>query len=142
MLNILVKAFTKSNSFLVQFTHGRLGSRMGKQSVLLLHTIGRKSGKAYITPLSYYRDGDRYLIVASNWGKEDPPDWYRNLIQHPHTSIQVKNTVLQVEVCQAEGQEYHQLWQVVTSHNSQYLEYQKNMTRRLPIMILIPETQS
>jgi len=61
-----IKLFTSANAFLFQATKGRLGNRMGGQSVLLLHTIGRKSGKAYTTPLSYYRDGNAYLVVASN----------------------------------------------------------------------------
>ena len=114
---------------------------MGKQSVLLLHTVGRKSGKSYTTPLSYYRDGENYLIVASNWGQKDPPDWFRNLVRHSRTTIQVKDTTLQVEARQAEGGEYQRLWQVVTRQNSQYLEYQKTLTRRIPIVILTPVSQ-
>ena len=74
-MSIVTKVFARANAFLLQVTNGRLGSRMGKQSVLLLHTVGRKSGKSYTTPLSYYRDGENYLIAASNWGQEDPPDW-------------------------------------------------------------------
>jgi deazaflavin-dependent oxidoreductase (nitroreductase family) len=111
---------------------------MGKQSVLLLHTIGRKSGQPRATPLSYYRDGKNYLIVASNWGKEAPPNWLNNLMQQPRVSIQVKNTTLQVEAHQAEGQEYQRLWALVTGQNSQYLEYQKMVSHPIPIVILTP----
>jgi deazaflavin-dependent oxidoreductase (nitroreductase family) len=140
-MSIMTKVFTRANAFLLQITNGRLGSSMGKQSVLLLHTLGRKSGKSYSTPLSYYRDGKIYLIVASNWGKEDPPDWFRNLMQHSRTTIQVKGATLQVEARQAEGEEYQRLWEVVTRQNSQYLEYQKALTRRIPIVILTPVPQ-
>lgn len=115
---------------------------MGKQSVLLVHTIGRKSGKPYTTPLSFYRDGGNYLIVGSNWGKENPPDWFLNLMQHPQTTIQVKGKTLQVEAYQAEGEDYQRLWAVVTKKNSQYLEYQKTTTRQIPILILTPESKS
>jgi len=137
-MSILTKVFVRANAFLFQITNGRLANRMGKQSVLLLHTVGRKSGKSYTTPLSYYRDGGNYLIVASNWGKEDPPDWFRNLVQHSNTTIQVKDTTIQVEAHQAEGEEYQRLWKVVTRLNSQYLDYQKTMTRQIPIVILTP----
>ena len=140
-MSIVTKVFARANAFLLQITNGRLGSRMGKQSVLLLHTVGRKSGKSYTTPLSYYRDGENYLIVASNWGKEDPPDWFRNLVRHSRTTIQVKDTTLQVEARQAEGEEYQRLWEVVIRQNSQYLEYQKTLTRRIPIVILTPVSQ-
>ena len=141
-MSMMTKVFTRANAVLLQITRGRLGSRMGKQSVLLLHTVGRKSGKAYATPLSYYRDGENYLIVASNWGREDLPDWFRNLMQHARTTIQVKDTTLQVEAHQAEGEDYQRLWELVTRQNSQYLEYQKTLTRRVPIVILTPVSPS
>jgi deazaflavin-dependent oxidoreductase (nitroreductase family) len=134
----LTKAFGKMNAFLYQVTNGRLGSKMGRQSVLLLHTLGRKSGKPFTTPLSFYRDGGNYLIVASNWGKEVHPDWFLNLERHPRTTIQVKNTTLQVEAHLAEGDEYQRLWEAVTRQNTSYLAYQKKLTRRIPIIILIP----
>ncbi len=137
-MSSLTRTFVRANAFVFQLTNGRLGSRMGRQSVLLLHTVGRKSGKAYTTPLSYYRDGPNYLVVASNWGKEEPPDWFRNLEQAPRTTIQVQDKTLGVEARQAEGEEYRRLWQAVTRQNSQYLEYQKGISRRIPIVILAP----
>jgi deazaflavin-dependent oxidoreductase (nitroreductase family) len=130
--------FMRANAFFYRLTNGLLGSRMGKQTVLLLHTVGRKSGKSYITPLSFYQDGENFLIVASNWGKNEPPDWFRNLIKLPITTIQIKNKTFQVTVHRAEGEEYQRLWGLVTHKNSQYLEYQKSMTRRIPIVILTP----
>ena len=135
-MSTMTKVFVRANVFLFKMTNGRLGSRMGRQSVLLLHTVGRKSGKPYSTPLSYYRDGDAYLIVASNWGNEDSPEWFRNLVQHPRTTIQVKGTTLQVEARLSDGEEYQRLWEVVTRQNSQYLAYQKTLTRQIPIVIL------
>jgi deazaflavin-dependent oxidoreductase (nitroreductase family) len=137
-MSFMTKLFTRTNAFVLQITNGRLGGRMGKQSVLLLHTIGRKSGQPRTTPLSYYRDGKNYLVVASNWGQEAPPNWLGNLTQQPRVSIQVKNTSLQVEARQAEGQEYQRLWALVTSQNSQYIEYQKMVKHTIPIVILAP----
>jgi F420H(2)-dependent quinone reductase len=137
-MSTLTKFFTRANAFVLQLSNGRLGNRMGKQSVLLLHTVGRKSGKPYATPLSYYRDGGNYLVVASNWGKDEPPDWFRNLMQRPRTTIQVQGAALQVEAHPAEGEDYPRLWALVTRKNSQYIEYQKGMTRQIPIVILTP----
>jgi len=115
---------------------------MGGQSVLLLHSLGRKSGKNYTTSLSYYRDGDAYLVVASNWGKEFYPDWFYNLTQHPRTTIQVEATIIVVEAHQAQGEEYKRLWELVTRKNRQYIQYQKGLKRQIPIMILTPTTQT
>ncbi len=134
----LTKVFVRGNAWVFRRTNGRLGSRMGKQSVLLLNTVGRKSGRTYTTPLSYFRDGPNYLVVASNWGQEEPPDWFRNLMQNRRTTIQVKDETMQVEARQAEGEEYARLWKLVTSQNGQYLAYQKKVTRQIPVVVLKP----
>jgi F420H(2)-dependent quinone reductase len=137
-----IKIFTSANAFLFQITGGRLGNRMGGQSVLLLQTVGRKSGKPYTTPLSYYRDGDAYLVVASNWGKEVHSAWFYNLLEHPRTTIQVGGTLIPVEARPAEGKEYERLWALVTSLNDQYIKYQTGLARRIPIVILTPTITS
>lgn len=133
-----IKLLTSTNVFVYQITKGRLGNRLGKQSILLLHTIGRRSGKRYTTTLSYYRDGNSYLVVASNWGKENHPGWFHNLMQQPHTTIQVRANTIQVEARQAQGEEYQRLWQLVTQLNEQYVQYEKRMDRRIPIVVLSP----
>ncbi len=138
MPNTMTKFFTSSNAFMYRLTGGRLGSRMGQQTVLLLHTVGRKSGKPYVTPLSFYRDGANYLLVASNWGKEEHPDWFLNLMQQPRTRIQVLEQTVEIEARQAQGEEYERLWKLVTGRNSQYIQYQKGIQRRIPIAILAP----
>jgi deazaflavin-dependent oxidoreductase (nitroreductase family) len=137
-LNPLLKILVAVNTGLYRLTNGRLGSRLGRQSILLLHTVGRKSGKTYTNPLSYYRDGDDYLIVASNWGLDDPPNWFLNLKHQPRTTIQLKSQTIEVTARPASPDEYQRLWQLVTSRNSQYLEYQKGLARQIPIVILSP----
>jgi deazaflavin-dependent oxidoreductase (nitroreductase family) len=134
-----IKFFTSANAFLFRLTKGRLGNRMGGQSVLLLTTVGRKSGQAHTTPLSYYRDGNAYLVVASNWGKEAHSAWFYNLLQNSRTTIQVGATVIPVVARPAEGEEYDRLWTLVTSQNDQYLKYQKGLARKIPIVILTPD---
>jgi deazaflavin-dependent oxidoreductase (nitroreductase family) len=136
------KTFIRVNAFVYQKTNGRLGSRLGKQSVLLLHTTGRKSGKSFTTPLSFYRDGNSYLLVASNWGKENNPNWFKNLLEHPSTTIQVGAATIPVETRPAQGDEYNRLWEIVTAKNEQYLKYQKSLARQIPIMILTPKSTS
>ncbi len=132
------KFFTGANVFIYQKTRGRLGSRMGRQSVMLVNTIGRKSGKQHTTTLSYYRDRSTYLVVASNWGKENHPGWYYNLMQNPRTTIQVGPDIIRVEARQAQEEEYNRLWELVTRQNDQYVQYQAEMKRKIPIVILTP----
>jgi deazaflavin-dependent oxidoreductase (nitroreductase family) len=130
--------FTKLHIFVYRITKGLLGSQLGKQSILLLITTGRRTGKRYVTTLAYYRDDSRYLIVGSNWGKEKHADWYYNLTGQPRTTIQVRGQKITVEARAAQGEEYQRLWQRVTAQNEQYIRYQQHISRRIPIVILTP----
>ncbi len=126
------------NVFLYRLTGGRLGSRMAGQSVLLLHTVGRKSGKAYTTPTNFYQDGKNYVLVASNWGQPNNPAWYYNLLHMDSATIQVKNKTIQVKPRLANGPEYDRLWDYVTSSNKFYTQYQSQTDRKIPLVILTP----
>lgn len=137
----LIRLFTTLHVWVFQLSNGHIGNKLGKQSMLLLHTIGRKSGKDHFTTLSYYRDGENYLLGASNWGKEDQPDWFYNLIQQHHATIQVRTSKIEVDARQADGDEYKRLWQLVTKRNGQYVDYQKDMQRQIPIIVLTPSDQ-
>jgi deazaflavin-dependent oxidoreductase (nitroreductase family) len=137
-MNILTKTLVSVNALVYRLSQGRLGSHLGKQSVLLLHTVGRKTAKPFVTPLSYYRDGADYLVVASNWGETEQPDWYRNLMQKPVTSIQVQAQTIQVKARQTSGKEYDRLWRLVTKQNGQYITYQRGVQRRIPVIVLTP----
>jgi F420H(2)-dependent quinone reductase len=136
---MFIKIMTSFNVFLYRLTRGALGSRMGGQSVLLLHTLGRKSGKAFTTPLNYYRDGENFVIVASNWGKEYHPAWFYNLTQQDRTIIQVRNREIRVIASQATGDDYDRLWKLVTGQNDYYIRYQKQTSRKIPLVILTPD---
>jgi deazaflavin-dependent oxidoreductase (nitroreductase family) len=134
-----MKILSSMNVFLYHLTRGALGSRMGGQSVLLLHTVGRKSGRPFTTPLNYYQDGENYVIVASNWGKENHPAWFYNLLQQGSTTIQVKAQEVRVNASQADGDDYDRLWKLVTSRNEFYARYQAKTSRKIPLMVLTPE---
>ena len=66
-------------------TNGENGHLYMGSPTLLLTTRGRKSGKLRRTPLIYGRDGDRYLLVASNGGCTEHPAWYLNVVAHPES---------------------------------------------------------
>jgi deazaflavin-dependent oxidoreductase (nitroreductase family) len=137
-MSLGIKLLMAGNTFVYRLTGGALGSRMGGQSVLLLHSVGRKSGKQYTTPVNFYRDGENYILVASNWGGASHPSWYFNLKQQPDTTIQVGRQELPVKASQASGADYERLWQYVTRQNPFYTRYQSQTTRRIPIVILTP----
>jgi F420H(2)-dependent quinone reductase len=135
MKDILIKWFMAFNTLLLRLSHGKVGSRLGKQTVLLLHTIGRKSGQDRAIPIAYFDVEGHYLIVASNWGKESQAAWYLNLKQNPQATFEVNGKVIPVTAREAEGDEYDRLWKFATDRHPPYLDYQKATSRRIPIMV-------
>jgi len=72
-----------------RLTNGRVGARLAGRPMLLLTTTGRKSGEPRTTPLSYLRDGDDCIIVASNNGADRHPAWWLNLESSPKGQVKV-----------------------------------------------------
>jgi len=135
MKDILIKWFMSINSLLLRLSRGRLGSKLGTQTILILHTVGRKSGQDHAIPIAYFDYEGKYLIVASNWGRDKQADWYLNLKQHPHARLEIDGKIVPVVAREAQGEEYDRLWKFATERNPPYLEYQKMTTRHIPIMV-------
>jgi F420H(2)-dependent quinone reductase len=105
---------------------------------LLLHTIGAKSGQRRTTTLTYARDGDSYLIVASNAGAKRYPAWYHNLRTRADCEINVGPKRLPVTARQVD-RDYPRLWQLVNANNSnRYNGYQRRTTRPIRVFVLKP----
>ena len=135
MKDIFIKCFMSINVLLLRLSRGQIGSKLGTQTILVLHTIGRKSGQDRAIPIAYFNYEGYYLIVASNWGKDRQADWYFNLQKDPHARLEIKGKDISVVAHEAQGDEYDRLWKFATEHHSPYLEYQKMTTRRIPIMV-------
>ena len=121
-------------------TNGWIGHRalMGLPS-LLLHTVGAKTGKARSTALTYARDGDDYLIVASKGGDPRAPGWYHNLKANPEVEINVgpKRFPVTARPVLPDDHDYARLWQIVNDNNSnRYRGYQKMTSRPIPVIVL------
>jgi len=138
MNKFLLKIFMALNTFAIRVSRGRLGSRLGTQTILLLHSVGRKSGRHIVTPIAYFHMNDYYFVIGSNWGKQYNADWYTNLLDQPSTIIEVRGEKIRVEARQAKGAEYNRLWEYAIEYHPPYLHY-KEMTKRLiPILVLQP----
>src|SRR5260370_41110710 len=96
-------------------TGRKIGPDWNNTSVLVLHTIGRKSGETKKFPLIYGRDGNNYLIVASKGGAPDHPGWYKNLLAHPDVKIQVRDKVIPARARTATAEEKKRVWPVMTA---------------------------
>lgn len=141
MKNTFIKWFMAINAFLIRITRGRIGSQLGTQTILILNTVGRKSGQPRSIPIAYFFYEGKYLVVESNWGRDNHADWYFNLLSQPQASIEVKGKTINVNSRFAEGEEYTRLWDYVTKKHAPYLDYQKMTSRKLPIAIFEPRTE-
>ena len=135
MKNIFIKWFMTINAFLIKISNGKIGGKLGTQTILILHTTGRKSGQPRSIPIAYFFHEGKYLIVESNWGKDNHADWYFNLQKYPQASIEVNGRMIKVNASFAEGEEYSRLWEYVTKKHAPYLEYQKMTERKIPIVV-------
>ena len=120
---------------------GRVGHRMIGVPTLLLRTTGRRSGATRTNGLVYARDGDDYLVVASNGGADRAPAWLHNLKANPVVEIQVGRTrqPATARVVDPADPDYARLWQIVNENNrDRYSEYQKNTARPIPVIALSP----
>ncbi len=135
MKDFFIKWFMSINSLLLRSSRGRLGSQLGTQTILILHTLGRKSGQDRAIPIAYFDYEGNYLIVASNWGKDKQADWYLNLKKDPRARLEIKGKVVSVVAHEAQGEEYQRLWKFATERNPPYLEYQKMTARHIPLMV-------
>src|ERR1700737_3736294 len=125
-------AFIRVHDKIYQATNGRIGHRLpGAPPSLLLHTVGAKTGQPRTTSLSYARDGDNYLVVASKGGDPKAPGWYHNLKANPDVEINVgpKRFPVKARAVLPGDPDYDRVWQIVNKNNgNRYIEYQKKTT--------------
>ena len=110
-----------------------------RQPLLLLTHTGSKTGIRRTNPLASFRDGDRYVVVASKGGAPTNPDWYGNLLANPRASIEDGKEQLAVTAVPAGPDERSRLWAMITEKNPAFADYQRKTTRTIPVVILTPD---
>ncbi|WP_390893236.1 nitroreductase family deazaflavin-dependent oxidoreductase [Mycobacterium deserti] len=129
---------------LYKATNGRIGHTIpGGPSALILHTVGAKTGQPRANSLTYARDGDDYLVVASMGGEPRAPGWYHNLKANPSVEINVgpKRLAVTARAVMPDDPEYPRLWELVNNmrgNKGQYIKYQKRTSRPIPVVVLTP----
>jgi len=127
------------HQWLYETTDGRIGASMGGRPMLLLRTVGRRSGQARTSALLYVRDGDAYVVIASKGGDPKHPGWFHNLVAAPDVEIQVGRQRLAVHARVAAGEERTRLWARADQVNKGgYSSYQARTDREIPVVVLDP----
>ena len=119
-------------------TGGKLFGRMGKSPILLLNTVGRKSGKKRTSPLFYVMDGEDFVIIASKGGASAHPAWYLNLMANPEATVEIEDREVRVRAEEADSEEKSRLWQKMVEMYPAYDAYQEKTEREIPLLVLRP----
>jgi deazaflavin-dependent oxidoreductase (nitroreductase family) len=120
-----------------QETDGAEGHDWQGTTVLLLTTIGRKSGQKRTTPLIYRKtDGGAYTVIASKGGADEPPLWYTNLQANPEVEVQVWGERFAARARTATPEEKPALWDAMAETWPAYNDYQKKTEREIPVVVL------
>src|SRR5256712_8708164 len=120
---------------------GKVGGYFKGGPLLLLHTIGARSGKPRINPVMYLQDGKRYLVFASKGGADTNPDWYHNLKAHPDIQIEVGTETIEVRAEEITGAERNQIFTRQSSLYPQFAQNHQKTKRIIPVIAFIPKTR-
>lgn len=115
---------------------GKLGGQFTGAPMLLLNTLGARSGATRTTPLGYVRDGQAYVIMASKSGAPTNPAWYHNLLAQPTATIEVGDDCFEVQHRVTEGAERDRLWQRLVAQWPMAADFARATTRRIPVIVL------
>jgi deazaflavin-dependent oxidoreductase (nitroreductase family) len=133
-----INVANKIDKHLVPATDGKVSTAIGQQ-VLVVETIGAKSGKARRIPLVYVTDGDDIVLIASKGGAPKNPAWYHNLKAHPEVQVWAKGRSGRYRAHEAQGDERERLWGEAVDYYAGYETYQaRTGGRRIPVMVLEP----
>ena len=124
---------------LYEASDGREGGTLEDRPVVILTTVGVKTGSIRKNPVMRIKEGDVYVAVASNAGAMTHPAWYRNVVAHPEVSLQDGATVHRLHARELHGEEKTRWWKIAERDWPHFPEYRaKAGDRDIPVMLLEP----
>ncbi len=133
---LLVKLLTVTHLFLYRATGGLVGNRLTAMPVMLLTTVGSRTGKARTIPITYIKSGDNYVLTASNGGSDKNPSWFVNIQRNPEVSIRLRTKKIRASAVAADDVTRSLLWAQLISSSPRYAGYQRRTKRQIPMVIL------
>jgi deazaflavin-dependent oxidoreductase (nitroreductase family) len=131
-------SFSRDQVDLYESSAGAEGNTQGGKPVIILTSVGAKTGKLRKTPLMRVEHGGEYAVVASLGGAPKHPVWYYNLTTHPHVELQDGPVKKDYQARLVDGTERETWWERAVAAWPDYAEYQKKTTRVLPVFVLTP----
>jgi F420H(2)-dependent quinone reductase len=117
---------------------GTQGTDMNGLPVIILTSLGARSGKVRKTPLMRVEHDGQYAVVASRGGAPSNPVWYNNLTANPHVELQDGPVRKDYQAREVHGGERDTWWERAVAAYPDYAEYQKNTDRTIPVFVLTP----
>ena len=117
---------------------GKVGGPFEGAPLLLLHTVGAKTGQPRVTPVMYQDIGDGVAVFASKAGAPTNPAWYYNLLASPRASAEIGAGTVEVVSREADGAERDRIWEAQKRDYPGFADYERKTTRQIPVIILEP----
>jgi deazaflavin-dependent oxidoreductase (nitroreductase family) len=134
----MLRALGKLNVPVYRLTRGRLLGKVGRAPVLLLTSIGRRSGQPRTAPVLYLSDRERVVVIGSNAGNERAPAWSYNLKANPDAEVQIGGEVRSIRARVAEGEERAELWRKMNEQYAGFDDYEERTSRDIAVFVLEP----
>lgn len=119
--------------------NGKVGGMFAGANMVLVHHTGAKTGAARVTPLVYQPVNGSYAVFASAAGSPNDPQWFRNLVANPNTSIEVGDKTIPVTARVAAPEEREPIWTRQKEQAPGFGDYEKSAAPRvIPVVLLDP----
>jgi deazaflavin-dependent oxidoreductase (nitroreductase family) len=113
------------------------GKSMGNRPLLLLTTVGRRTGSPRTSPMMYVESGDRLLVIASNVGAPTDPLWYRNLVATPAVTVELPGRKFEARATPLTGDDYTREWTAIKEKFPFFADHEvKAGDRQIPVVAL------
>ena len=132
----LIKIFSKFDFFILNKFNNKYLNNLQGMPVLILFTIGRKTQKERSAPLVYFDIDNSYVIVASNGGNPNDPNWFKNLISKKTVKIKIADEILECKYEILKNEYRKEVWDKIIKIYPKYVEYQDLSKRMIPLVRL------
>jgi deazaflavin-dependent oxidoreductase (nitroreductase family) len=115
---------------------GKVGGNFSSVPLLLLTTVGAKTGQTRVNPLAYLKDGDRYVIIASYAGAPHNPPWFHNLLADPNVRVEVGAEKFSATAEVVGEPKRTTLYRQMASKVPTFADYERKTSRKIPVVAL------
>jgi len=117
-------------------TGGHVGGDFEGAPLLLLHTVGAKSGQPRTNPVMYQRVGDAFALFASAAGDDDDPAWFHNVVANRSVTAEIGTETLRLKARVLAEDERAPIWERQKEQQPGFADYERQTSRTIPVVLL------